>query len=293
MNKTTLNIVALSIIALLTIGGISSLAIAEFTPVESIEEIPSYDITVEEENELISWELFSLSRGLSKEFPKENIEIELLELTALAVDYSDKPGETIYTATVQITQKGKEASTVSVSHIREGDSLKFGKGKLKFFGVDYSSKPFEEYDKITSYASPIAKFAVTFNEFDEPINPKLLFDGEGFLLNADETDGAHFNLYLKNDGSKIYGEMTIDSESLNIKGNIYGDKIFFDIYNENGKIEASFNGVIKSYYNFELLEGTVTENNKNSDKYTLTAFSEKKPIFFAHTVNDDITITQK
>lgn len=153
-----------------------------------------------------------------------------------------------------------------------------------------------------------------------PPKPKpyrFYFLGKGYALHEDGVDGKLIRLGLLKKSNSLIGKISIENESYEIKGKVFGNKIEFDIWsywnseepiespvelpiniiheeNEVNNVEITtpgwnedevspitkigkFSGKIRSFFSFKLLRGTLEIKGED---YKLTIISIKnKPIF--------------
>ena len=117
-----------------------------------------------------------------------------------------------------------------------------------------------------------------------PINNAPLFQGQGFALSEDESQGYRIDLaLLKADANEITGKMTIGNSVFKIRGTfdeqVGGSdaNIEFEFMSiENGETAGRFLGTIEKFGEFAILRGTL-RNYKGKD-WDLTVMSHSRRV---------------
>jgi|SRR3989344_2018389 len=109
--------------------------------------------------------------------------------------------------------------------------------------------------------------------------PTSYFNGMGFALSEDETDGYLVRLHLiKNDN--LEGKMSIDNENFRVSGRtgIEGKEIELTLSRvDNKAIYGKFSGEIDNFKTFSIIRGTLDFFDGRKSKVTL--ISERESVF--------------
>jgi len=128
-----------------------------------------------------------------------------------------------------------------------------------------------------SYAK--ASLVVTSN--GQPPKPQVsFFVGKGYSLNEDESEGVLVDLTVLRKASTLSGKATFGNDNYKIQGSVGTDEeqtsyrsiVMEFIDPRTGKTKAEFNGELRKYKKFSLLEGTII--TEDGDTLSLTAFGK-------------------
>lgn len=131
-----------------------------------------------------------------------------------------------------------------------------------------------------------AKGLFIYGGEDEEQSPSAYFEGEGFAVNGEQGFLVDLNILNKDlalvnqDGTVITGKIYFRNEPHKIEGTLQDSAISFRIYSPNGKDQiGNFDGTIKKYEDFLLLQGDLILGSDALEVFELTAASKLKRIF--------------
>ena len=109
----------------------------------------------------------------------------------------------------------------------------------------------------------------------EPIPTEgMFFQGSGFVVNQDETDGMLVDLKILKTNGDLKGKITIGNRPFKLKGSLSRDgNVEFKFSSPQGDHYGKFSGKVKKFPTFKLLKGDLTFNGKT---YKLTVFSKHR-----------------
>ncbi|MFH1289844.1 MAG: hypothetical protein ABIH92_00375 [Nanoarchaeota archaeon] len=133
----------------------------------------------------------------------------------------------------------------------------------------------------------------------EPPTPTLsFFEGEGFAINEDGSEGKLTQLHVLKNEDEIRGKIKFDKTTYALKGTVFNEDFYFSLYETNdGGFTVSvgeFHGEIKNFDDFFLLEGELTFETAPyyGNVWTLTAFAKAKKVFIETTETSDSPVVE-
>lgn len=172
----------------------------------------------------------------------------------------------------------------------ETDSFELGPGQSKSVGLKVKTKnegasSFSVTVLGRGYdAMALGTIIYTKGDIDIPIVPtKTFFNGQGFILNKDMSKGLSTSVALlkPSDSSLLIGKMNIAEETFKISGEVFGDKVDFEIFSlhEDSSDQsmdqssvADFSGKIQRFDDFILLTGKLSRFK--GETWSLTVMSK-------------------
>ncbi|MBU0467367.1 MAG: hypothetical protein KKD94_00305 [Nanoarchaeota archaeon] len=142
-----------------------------------------------------------------------------------------------------------------------------------------------------SNPTPAAKGLLVVRSYEPPTPTPSFFEGSGFAINKDSSEGELVSLHILKGGEEVRGKMKFGNDDYALKGTYSNEDLSFSLYEtRDGAFTASigeFHGQVKQFDEFLLLTGGLEfETKSGANQYwSLTAIGKRKAIF-----RDEISI---